>query len=180
MPEGEPLLARLTADVAALAAAQGNALGAARLAGAAEQLRLITGVAAAWPERMTHDQGIAAARSALGDAIYEQAIAAGRALPRSQLLAELAAVLDHVSALAAASSASPPDARPAPPAEQRLTPRERDVLRLLIAGKSDREIAAALSISYRTATFHVANILAKLDVPSRTAAVAVALQQGMR
>ncbi|MFD0328876.1 response regulator transcription factor [Streptacidiphilus monticola] len=48
-----------------------------------------------------------------------------------------------------------------------LTPRERDVLRLLAAGRSNRQIAEQLFISPKTASVHVSNILAKLDVPTR-------------
>jgi DNA-binding NarL/FixJ family response regulator len=46
------------------------------------------------------------------------------------------------------------------------------VLRLLADGRSDREIAAALSISPKTVGLHVSHLLAKLGVPSRAAAVA--------
>jgi DNA-binding CsgD family transcriptional regulator len=56
----------------------------------------------------------------------------------------------------------------------RLTAREREVLVLLTDGATDREIAAALVISPRTASIHVGNILAKLDVPNRGAAAALA------
>jgi DNA-binding CsgD family transcriptional regulator/tetratricopeptide (TPR) repeat protein len=61
----------------------------------------------------------------------------------------------------------------------RLTPRERDVLRLLVEGRSDREIAAALSISPRTVMHHVTAILGKLEVPSRTAAATLAQREAM-
>ena len=60
-----------------------------------------------------------------------------------------------------------------------LTPRELDVLRLLAAGQSDRQIAAVLSISPRTAGNHVSNILTKLGVESRTAAAAFAVRRGL-
>jgi DNA-binding CsgD family transcriptional regulator len=53
-----------------------------------------------------------------------------------------------------------------------LTPREHEVLRLVAAGYSNGQIADALFISVKTASVHVSNILAKLDVPSRTAAAA--------
>ena len=55
-----------------------------------------------------------------------------------------------------------------------LTRRERDVLRLLANGRSDREIAEALFVTRRTASKHVSAILAKLGVQSRTEAVAAA------
>lgn len=50
----------------------------------------------------------------------------------------------------------------------RLTTRERDVLRLLNDGLSDRDIATALTISRRTAESHVSSILRKLEVRNRT------------
>ena len=52
-----------------------------------------------------------------------------------------------------------------------LTQREVEVLRLLAEGRSDREIAAELYISPKTASVHVSNLLGKLGVPSRAAAV---------
>jgi ATP/maltotriose-dependent transcriptional regulator MalT len=55
-----------------------------------------------------------------------------------------------------------------------LTDREFEVLRLVAAGKSNREIAAELFISAKTASVHVSNILAKLGVPSRGEAAAAA------
>ena len=54
-----------------------------------------------------------------------------------------------------------------------LSGRERDVLRLLAAGHTDREIAEALTISPRTAETHVAAILRKLGVRNRSEAAAV-------
>lgn len=60
-----------------------------------------------------------------------------------------------------------------------LSPRELDVLRLLVEGRSDREIAEALFISPRTVMRHVTGILTKLDVPSRTAAATRAIREGI-
>ncbi|MCO5220894.1 MAG: LuxR C-terminal-related transcriptional regulator [Thermomicrobiales bacterium] len=60
-----------------------------------------------------------------------------------------------------------------------LTPREREVVCLIIEGRTDREIAAALSITAGTASRHVANILHKLDVPNRSAAAAWAIRNGL-
>jgi DNA-binding CsgD family transcriptional regulator len=57
-----------------------------------------------------------------------------------------------------------------------LTPRELQVLRLVAAGKSNREIALALVISERTVDRHVSNIFTKLSVSSRSAATAYAYQ----
>ncbi|HEX6675100.1 MAG TPA: AAA family ATPase [Actinomycetes bacterium] len=55
-----------------------------------------------------------------------------------------------------------------------LTPRELEVLRLVAEGRSNRQIAEALFISVKTASVHVSNILAKLEVGSRIEAAAVA------
>jgi DNA-binding NarL/FixJ family response regulator len=62
---------------------------------------------------------------------------------------------------------------------ERLTPREIDVLRLLAAGKTDREIGDALFVSRRTAATHVARIFAKLGVGSRAAAAVWAVRHGI-
>lgn len=53
---------------------------------------------------------------------------------------------------------------------KRLTNRECDVLKLIAAGKSNKEVAAELGLSKSTVKGYVASILVKLDVPSRTAA----------
>lgn len=55
-----------------------------------------------------------------------------------------------------------------------LTPREEEVLELLVAGRSNREIAGRLYISVKTVSVHVSNILAKLGASSRTEAAALA------
>jgi len=60
-----------------------------------------------------------------------------------------------------------------------LTTRELDVLRLLGAGKSNRQIADELVISERTARTHVSNILGKLDLTSRTQAALWAVREGL-
>jgi DNA-binding CsgD family transcriptional regulator len=60
-----------------------------------------------------------------------------------------------------------------------LTERETEVLRLLAAGHSNREIAAELFIATKTASVHVSNILGKLGVATRTEAAAVAHAQGI-
>ncbi|HET9973233.1 MAG TPA: AAA family ATPase [Streptosporangiaceae bacterium] len=83
--------------------------------------------------------------------------------------------------LAPAAPGTPPEA--AVPADELarfgLTDRERDVLALLAAGKSNPEIARALFISAKTASVHVSNIMAKLGVRRRGEAAAVAHRLGV-
>jgi DNA-binding CsgD family transcriptional regulator len=57
-----------------------------------------------------------------------------------------------------------------------LTPREIQVLRLVAAGRSNKEVADLLSLSVKTVERHVGNLLTKLDVPSRVAATAWAYE----
>jgi DNA-binding NarL/FixJ family response regulator len=59
------------------------------------------------------------------------------------------------------------------------TDREREVLRLVAAGKANKEIAAELVISEPTARTHVSNILRKLGLASRTQAALWAVREGL-
>ncbi len=70
---------------------------------------------------------------------------------------------------------APPDAD----APAGLTGRELEVLRLVAAGRSNREIAATLTISEHTVARHLQNIFAKLGVTSRTAASAFAFEHDL-
>jgi DNA-binding NarL/FixJ family response regulator len=65
------------------------------------------------------------------------------------------------------------------PVLAQLTPREREVLRLLAEGLSAKEIAGRLFISTRTVGTHVEHILTKLKVKSRVQAVAFAFREGL-
>ncbi|UJW36848.1 response regulator transcription factor [Saccharothrix sp. AJ9571] len=60
-----------------------------------------------------------------------------------------------------------------------MTPRELEILRLVTAGKANREIADELFISAKTASVHVSNILGKLGVANRVEAAATANQLGL-
>jgi DNA-binding NarL/FixJ family response regulator len=60
-----------------------------------------------------------------------------------------------------------------------LTPREMDVLKLIVGGKSNKEIATALGLSEGTVRTHVSNILGKMGVSDRTQAATAALQRGI-
>ena len=80
----------------------------------------------------------------------------------------------------------PPDLAPAPEAEAPsaarslgLTPREEEVLALVAAGRTNRQIAETLFIAEKTAALHVSHILAKLGVAGRVEAAAVAHRLGL-
>jgi LuxR family maltose regulon positive regulatory protein len=70
-------------------------------------------------------------------------------------------------------------AQPAASAPDLLTARELEVLRLAAAGESNTAIAGRLVVSLHTVKKHLTHILAKLDAPSRTAAVARARERGL-
>ena len=101
---------------------------------------------------------MAAARAALGEHAFATAWAAGRTLSPGQAVSE------------AVDPFVPPAGAPSGP----LTPREVEILRLVASGMTNPEIAAALFLSVRTVENHVAHILAKLGVRTRTAAVTAA------
>jgi NarL family two-component system response regulator LiaR len=70
----------------------------------------------------------------------------------------------------------PPDL---PPAEEPLTEREEEVLRLVAQGMANKEIARALAISERTVANHVSSILAKLHLANRVQAALWAVREGL-
>jgi NarL family two-component system response regulator LiaR len=62
---------------------------------------------------------------------------------------------------------------------QPLTPRETEVLRLLMRGLQNKEIAVELVVTERTVKFHVSGILRKLGAGNRTEAAAIATKYGL-
>ena len=65
------------------------------------------------------------------------------------------------------------------PALSDLTPRELEILQLVLAGRTNKTIAAEICISEKTVEFHLANIYAKLGVRTRMLAGLWATQQGI-
>ena len=91
-------------------------------------------------------------------------------------------LVDTIRKVAAGQRHVPPDlaARLASRSPRsHLSPRELDVLKLMIMGKRNKEIATQLAITEGTVKIHVSNILAKLGVADRTEAVTQALQRGI-
>jgi len=154
---------------ALLATLLGESKIAARLIGAASVE--FFDMAVALPNGSYYARMETMARARLGDNAFEAAWSAGRRVPREQLQADIDRLL--------AAPGEEEDAIPPGPDPANLTAREREVLALLVAGRSNREIAGELFISHRTATTHVSNILAKLGVETRAAAVAYAFQHNL-
>lgn len=149
---------------------------ATRLYAAADALAEAVGTPLPPPAHARYEQTLATLQVGLGEERFTAVWSEGRVLTTEQAVAEAlseeAVVSDGTIALAHAKPESTTSSHG-------LTDRERDVLRLVIEGRTSREIAIALFISHRTATTHVTNILNKLGVNSRSAAVAVALREGL-
>jgi DNA-binding NarL/FixJ family response regulator len=105
----------------------------------------------------------------LKDADADELAVAVRAAARGELQLDPAVARGLLSSLGAVSHDARAD----------LTARELEVLRLVGAGRANKEIAARLEISERTARTHVSNILGKLGVASRTQAALWAVREGL-
>ena len=111
-------------------------------------------------------------RAVMGAESFEAEYAAGRALHPAQVLAALGRT-------GAAAGRLYVDAAVAGEAMTVLTPRERDVLKLVAQGQSNKDIAQRLVLSEHTVHRHLANILRKLDLSSRAAAAAWGVRAGL-
>ena len=158
------IAARGSSELAAIAAERGDLRLAARLYGAVAALREAIGAPLAPTERAVQEAAVAGIRAGLASGAFAAAWEEGRALSLDQIVAEVA-TLDGEANATVGNRASVPDL---------LTPREREVLRHLVQGWSDKEIAAALGIGRRTVSTHVAAVRNKLGASSRSAAAAIA------
>jgi DNA-binding CsgD family transcriptional regulator len=161
---GTRVVTEVIEAVGIVAAAVGQAERGARLLSAARAQRDRLGLR----YRMKEDQvalehAVVATRAALGERALALAWTAGRTLTPTQAIAE---ALDSLVPPTSTNDVS-------------LTPREGEILRLLVSGQTDPAIAAALFISVRTVEHHVARIFAKLGVHTRTAATTAAIATGL-
>jgi DNA-binding NarL/FixJ family response regulator len=104
----------------------------------------------------------------LKDVSYEQLIRAIRSIAAGETMFQPAITQRLLRNVAAG-----------PPPEEKLTEREREVVRLMAGGYSNKEIAHALGTAEGTVKNHVSNILSKLGVRDRTRAVLKALESGL-
>jgi predicted ATPase/DNA-binding CsgD family transcriptional regulator len=150
------------ATFAGLAGAQGQYADAVTLAGASAALR------AAWQTPLIPlmeaivEESLAAAREALGPMQYAECWATGQSMSAQEALAAVLAVT----------------AARVEPANELLSPTERQVLRLLARGHTTKEIATELVMAVSTADRHITHIYNKLGVRNRAEATAYAVQHG--
>jgi non-specific serine/threonine protein kinase len=162
-------IARCLEGIASVVVECGQPELCARLLGATEALRKRIAHPIDAEDRSRYDRARVIASEALGDASFAAAWAAGRSLPLEHAMAEALTAAGDVTVA--------PTSDPA--ASYGLTPREREVLRLVATGQSNRQIANSLFLSQRTVENHVRHILTKLQVPSRTAAAGFAIRHGL-
>jgi predicted ATPase/DNA-binding CsgD family transcriptional regulator len=147
---------------------------AARWLGTAEVFRERSGRTLLENYDLFH-QTIELTRSRLGPERFKAAWGSGRRRSPNDVWDEIqSAALDQRKSAPAGSPVSEVSST-AP----RMTPREHEILDLLVAGMPDREISEALFISVRTVEGHVARVLAKLGAPNRTAATRAAIAAGL-
>ncbi len=155
------------AGMAVIVAGRAQVDKAAQLMALAARFRELTG--APLTPHIRHDHDLA--RDMIVDAVGVERFEALQTVVRNaDLDAEIAAAL---------ALTSPEPSRAVPYPGIALTPRERDVLRLLASGQSNQDIADALFLSVGTVKVHVTHILAKLEVKSRAAAADYAHRHGL-
>jgi DNA-binding NarL/FixJ family response regulator len=158
--------------IAGVAAGRGEPTLAVRLLGAANALRDALGVRYD-PHYVRGLQVLRGLQSRLDASTFSTAWEAGRTVSAKEAVDEAREVISMV--LTPCSTVSAKEST----WSGGLTPRELDVLRLLVEGHSDRQIAEALFIGARTVQTHVANLFAKLGVNTRAEAAAVAVRRGI-
>jgi ATP/maltotriose-dependent transcriptional regulator MalT len=165
---------RLTAalcclDLAVLSWRRGEHEAAARLLGLAEAQHAWRSAPFREDERADYERAVSSLRGVLGADRFDQLADEGRRASMELALLEV----DRLG------RAPAPEPKEPEHALFGLSPRELEVLRQLPKGLSDKEIGDELFISHRTVMRHMTNILAKLNVPTRTAAAAAAVKHGL-
>lgn len=154
--------------LADIAIAAGDMTMAARMIGAADGIRDGADQRRIEDFPDQHQRRLASVTATLGPKGYLEVWKAARTTAIDETLAEARAWRPSTSA-----GPDPPESRSS------LSPRETEVLRLMTDGLTNQQIADRLFVSRRTAATHVGNILTRLDLPSRTAAVAWAIRNGI-
>jgi non-specific serine/threonine protein kinase len=145
---------------------------AARLFGAANQLRDALSLRSKPADQECYDHHAATTRTGLGEAAFAAAWAEGQAMTLDQ-------AIDYALAGSEAVESARRRGRTARPDGEVLTSREREVAALVARGQTNRQIATTLVISERTADAHVQNILNKLGFNARAQIATWATARGL-
>ncbi len=152
----------------------------ARLHGAADQALADLGRALDPLEARLADLDRQRLRAVMGDEAFDAEYAAGRTLGPARAAYEIGPQIQAGREVPRAPAPmSEPDAALSGEAASVLTPRERDVLKLVAQGLSNADIARRLVLSEHTVHRHLANILHKLGLSSRAAAAAWGVRTGL-
>jgi len=157
----------------ASAALQGRLLRAVRLWGAEDSLRAAMGIPRMPAEISFYEPYVEAARAQLDEAAWESAWQEGRAMSMEEAI-EYA--LSEEELAAPAASAAPEEPLVGIQAAT-LTHREEEIATFVAQGLTNRQIASELSVSEHTVANHVAKILKKLELGSRSQIIAWMMQQ---
>ena len=162
-------IAHCLEGLAAVTAAEGRIVNAARLWGAEEALleRMETAVYTYVPDRSLHRSRVAAARRRLDEEAFEAAWKEGRSFGTERAIE---CALDRVTT---------PEAVPQESYPAGLSAKETEVLRLVAQGMTSAEVADTLFLSSRTVDWHLGSIYRKLGLHSRTEAARFASEHGL-
>lgn len=143
----------------------------------AEHLRARVGAPRTPAERLYYEHTTTAIRDQLASGQVDEE----SALSLDQIILAVRARLEDLRSSAGnlAHSTSQKRSTPRTTSRNPLSPREREVFRLMAEGRTNKEIAAALVIAESTAKFHVLSILHKLGATTRAQAIALAAQRGL-
>ncbi|MFL5761889.1 MAG: ATP-binding protein [Thermomicrobiales bacterium] len=169
---GRWVIVRALAGLAALCTVHDQPETAAALIGAFDARWQEAGTSNLPVDQSNYDRALEGARTALGNERFAEHYARGQALPLHE-------VVDMAVAVTIAGSPASSIRLPRTASSGALTARELQVVRLLVEGLSDKEIAEALGITRRTVSGYVEIILGKFNVPSRTAAATYATRHGL-
>ncbi|HEY7035358.1 MAG TPA: LuxR C-terminal-related transcriptional regulator [Thermomicrobiales bacterium] len=158
--------------IACVAAMHDDAARAARLFAAADGLLASGSTFLPTLNRQRYERLKTDIRSQFGSRAFARLSATGRAWDTAAVVAEAQAFANRITGVDGGSPS-------ATEIGVHLTPRERDVLRLVAAGHQDPAIAQILSLSPRTVSDRVGDLLRKCEQPTRTALAVYAVRHGL-
>ena len=168
------VMASCLEGLAAVILAQGQPVRAVRLLGTAEALRASADAPIQLVERAEYESLVNRAQARLTKSAFSAAWSEGRTMLLAQVLSAQGAATMPVSISPQPPPPSPAKTPPGYPAG--LTAREVEILRLVVQGLTDAQVAEQLVISPRTVNWHLTSIYGKLAVSSRSAATRYAIE----